>query len=151
MSESNQVNSTESNDTQEEANAEVKATLKPKGKPGPKTPELQEVTIMAKIIGRDKKPVPPEEVYKLAALGCKNRDIANFFGVVEDNISRHFASELTKGREDMKISLRRAMLNNACHNNNAALQIFLAKNLLGMADSPVDSEENSPLPWDDDL
>lgn len=142
-----QDNSTETNDSQED----VIAVLKPKGKPGPKTPELQEVTIMAKLVGRDKKPIQPEEVYKLAALGCKNREIANFFGVVEDNISRHFAAELIKGREDMKISLRRAMLNNACQNNNAALQIFLAKNLLGMADSPIDSEENSPLPWDDDL
>lgn len=124
-------------------------TVKPK-KPGPKLPELQEVTIMAKLIGRDKKPVPPVEVQKLAALGCKNRDIANFFGVPEDNIVRHFADELAKGREEMKISLRRAMLDNACRNMNAAVQIFLAKNFLGMSDSPVDSEENQPLPWSDD-
>lgn len=122
----------------------------PKAKPGPKPPELQDVVIQAKLIGRDKVPVPPEEVYKLAALGCKNKEIANFFGVPEDNLRRHFATELLKGREDMKISLRRAMLNNAVQNNNAALQIFLAKNLLGMSDSPVDSEENAPLPWADD-
>ena len=143
MSENNQVQGTDPLN-------QVKAELKPKGKPGPKTPELQEVTILAKLIGRDKKPVPPEEVYKLAALGCKNREIANFFGVPEDNIQRHFADEVTKGREEMKISLRRAMLNNACQHNNAALQIFLAKNFLGMADNPVDTEENEPLPWNDE-
>lgn len=143
---SSQDNSTESNNTQE-----VVAHLTPRKKPGPKTPELQEVTIQAKLIGRDKKPVVPEEVYKLSALGCTRRDIANFFGVSEDNISRHFASEMTKGREDMKISLRRAMLNNACQNNNAALQIFLAKNILGMSDNPIDSEDQKPLPWDDSL
>lgn len=141
-----QDTSTESNNTQEE----VTATLKPKGRTGPKPPTLQEVTIQAKLIGRDKKPVSPEEVRKLAALGCKNKEIANFFGVEESNISRHFADELVLGREEMKISLRRAMLNNACQNNNAALQIFLAKNMLGMADSPIDSEENAPLPWSDD-
>jgi hypothetical protein len=41
------------------------------------------------------------------------------------------------------------MLNNACQNNNAALQIFLAKNLLSMSDNPIDSEGNAPLPWSD--
>jgi hypothetical protein len=56
---------------------------------------------------------------------------------------------MQKGREDMKISLRRAMLNNACHNNNAALQIFLAKNMLGMSDNPIDNDDNAPLPWQD--
>ena len=40
------------------------------------------------------------------------------------------------------------MLKNACVNMSAAVQIFLAKNLLGMSDSPIDSEANSPLPWD---
>ena len=144
MSENNQVEDTDTSESQEVI------TLKPRSKPGPKTPELQEVTIQAKLVGRDKKPVVPEDVYKLSALGCTRRDIANYFGVLEDNISRHFAAELVKGREDMKISLRRAMLNNACQNNNAALQIFLAKNMLGMSDSPVDSAENEPLPWSDD-
>lgn len=101
-------------------------------------------------IGRDKTPVPPDEVEKLAALGCTNRDIANFFGVDESTLSRHFAANLTKGREDLKISLRRAMLNNACKNMNAAVQIFLAKNILGMSDSPVNSDNKQPLPWNDD-
>ena len=100
-------------------------------------------------IGRDKTPVPADEVEKLAALGCTNRDIANFFGVNESSLSRHFAAELTKGREDLKITLRRAMLNNACKNNNAAVQIFLAKNLLGMSDSPIQSDDKHPLPWND--
>jgi len=93
--------------------------------------------------------VPPEEVYKLAALGCKTSEIADWFGVTEDAISRNFAGELTKARAAVKISLRRAMLNNACQNNNAAVQIFLSKNLLGMSDSPMDSESNAPLPWND--
>jgi len=129
-------------------NDQVKAVLKAvRAKPGPKLPELQEVVIEAKLVGRDKKPIPPREVYKLAALGCTKRDVANFFGVAEDNITRHFAEEYAKGREDMKISLRRAMLNNAVTNNNAVLQIFLAKNFLGMSDSPLDNESNKPLPW----
>lgn len=119
-------------------------------KPVKKAKELVEATILGYPIGRDKKVVPPDEVQKLAALGCTNRDIANFFGIAEDNIVRHFADFITKGREELKISLRRAMLNNACRNNNAAVQIFLAKNILGMSDTPINSEENKPLPWSDD-
>lgn len=119
-------------------------------KPVKKTKPLVEGTILGFPIGRDKKVVPPDEVQKLAALGCTNRDIANFFGIAEDNIVRHFADYITKGREELKISLRRAMLNNACKNNNAAVQIFLAKNILGMADQPHNTEDNKPLPWSDD-
>jgi hypothetical protein len=120
------------------------------GKRGPKPKQLQEKIVLGLPVGRDKKIVPPEEVYKLAALGCKNIEIADWFGVTEDAISRNFAAELTKGRVAVKISLRRAMLNNACQNNSAAVQIFLSKNLLGMSDNPVDSEANTPLPWSDE-
>ena len=117
----------------------------------PKKPkQLVKGEIEGYPIGRDKKVVPPDEVQKLAALGCSNRDIANFFGIEESNVSRHFAAFITKGREELKITLRRAMLDNACRNMNAAVQIFLAKNILGMSDTPVNSEEHKPLPWSDD-
>jgi len=116
----------------------------------PSRKQLTEGTILGYPIGRDKKIVPPDEVQKLAALGCSNRDIANFFGIEESNVSRHFAAFITKGREELKITLRRAMLDNACRNMNAAVQIFLAKNILGMSDTPINSEENKPLPWSDD-
>ena len=95
--------------------------------------------------------MPPEEVYKLAAIGCKNIEIAEWFGVTEDAISRNFAAELEKGRAAVKISLRRAMLNNACQNMNAAVQIFLSKNILNMSDSPLQTDANAPLPWTDEL
>ena len=119
-------------------------------KPPKKQKELVEGTIEGYPIGRDKKIVPPDEVQKLAALGCSNRDIANFFGIEESNVSRHFAAFITKGREEVKIALRRAMLDNACRNHSAAVQIFLAKNLLGMSDVPLNTEDKKPLPWNDE-
>jgi hypothetical protein len=119
-------------------------------KTGPKPKQLTAKTVLGLPVGRDKKIVPPEEVYKLAALGCKNVEIAEWFGVSEDAISSNFAAELVKGRVAVKISLRRAMLNNACQNMHASVQIFLAKNFLGMSDNPVDSEANAPLPWSDE-
>ena len=119
-------------------------------KPPKKEKQLVEGTIEGYPIGRDKKVVPPDEVQKLAALGCSNRDIANFFGIEESNVSRHFAAFITKGREEVKIALRRAMLDNACRNHSAAVQIFLAKNLLGMSDVPLNTEDKKPLPWNDE-
>ena len=120
----------------------------PKAKTGPKPKELVEGTVLGLPIGRDKKVVPPAQVQELAALGCRDVEIANFFGISESSLRYNFSAELTKGREELKISLRRAMLNNACRNNNAAVQIFLAKNILGMSDTPLDSEDKKPLPWE---
>lgn len=117
-------------------------------KPGPKPKELVEGTILGKVVGRDKKVVPPSQVEELASLGCRNNEIANFFGIAESSLTYNFSENLIKGREQLKITLRRAMLNNACKNNNAAVQIFLAKNILGMSDTPQDTDANAPLPWD---
>lgn len=122
----------------------------PRKKTGPKPKELVEATYTGIVVGRDKKVIDPEEVRKLSALGCSNRDIANFFGVDESTISYNFKPDLVKGREEMKITLRRAMLNNAVKNNNAALQIFLAKNFLGMSDNPINTDTNKILPWSDE-
>jgi hypothetical protein len=118
-------------------------------KPGPKGGTWATATYEGILVGRNKVVIVPEKVYALAQLGLKNYEIANYYGVTEDAISRHFAAELQKGREEMKISLRRAMLNNAISNNNAAVQIFLAKNMLGMSDMPANSEDSVPLPWNE--
>jgi hypothetical protein len=102
------------------------------------------------IVGRNQVVVPPEEVEDLAAIGCTDRDIANWFGVNEDTLRYNFTDNLIKGRENLKISLRRAMLKNACVNLNAAVQIFLAKNMLGMSDNGMTSDSSKVLPFTDD-
>jgi len=117
-------------------------------KTGPKPKELTEGTILGLPVGRDKKIVPPDQVQELASLGCTDRDIANFFGVKEDTLRYNFAEYLLKGREELKISLRRSMLKTA-HGGNAAVLIFLAKNLLGMSDAPINTDDKQPLPWTD--
>jgi len=102
------------------------------------------------VVGRNKVVVPPEEVEDLAAIGCTDRDIANWFGINEDTLRYNFADYLIKGRENLKISLRRAMLKNACINLNAAVQIFLAKNMLGMSDTGMTTDSSKVLPFTDD-
>lgn len=115
-----------------------------------KTRKTATVEVEGIVVGRDKKIIPPDDVFKLAALGCKDVEISEWFGIDGNTLRYNFSVELTKGRESLKQSLRRAMLNNAIKNNNAAIQIFLAKNILGMSDNPTDSEANAPLPWQDD-
>jgi hypothetical protein len=122
----------------------------PSKKTGPKPKKLVTAEIQGIAVGRDKKVIPPNEVQKLAALGCKDVEICDWFGIDGNTLRYNFSVELIKGRESLKQSLRRAMLHNAISNNNAALQIFLAKNFLGMSDNPHDSEANAPLPWTDD-
>lgn len=113
---------------------------------------IQEGTKVVKglVVGRNKVVVPPEEVQDLAAIGCTDRDIARWFGIDENTLRYSFSDFLIKGREDLKISLRRAMLKNACVNLNAAVQIFLAKNMLGMSDQGMVTDTNKVLPFTDD-
>lgn len=107
-------------------------------------------TVEGKIVGRNNAVVPPGEVEDLAALGCNNKEIYTWFGITEGALVRNFAEELEKGRNRLKQSLRRAMLQNACVSMHAAVQIFLAKNYLGMTDNGMQTEDNKPLPWTDD-
>jgi hypothetical protein len=102
------------------------------------------------IVGRNQVVVPPEEVEDLASLGCTDRDIARWFGIDENTLRYSFSDNLVKGRENLKISLRRAMLKNACVNLNAAVQIFLAKNMLGMSDNGMVTDNSKVLPFTDD-
>lgn len=109
-----------------------------------------EKIVEGKLIGRNNVVIPPQEVEDLASIGCTNVDIANWFGVTEQAIRYNFSENLTKGRESLKINLRRAMLKNACVNLNAAVQIFLAKNMLGMSDNGMSSDSSKVLPFTDD-
>ena len=121
------------------------------GSRGPAPKRLKEKTIIGLEVGRgdNKNVVPPEEVYKLAAIGCTNAEIAAFFDIKSDTLGRNFASELTKGREFQKTRLRMNMFK-AADNLNPAILIFLAKNILGMSDQPYATESNAPLPWNAD-
>jgi hypothetical protein len=118
-------------------------------KTGPKPKELVEGVIEGLPVGRDKKIVPPPQVEELASLGCTDRDIANFFGIAENTLRYNFSENLVKGREDLKVSLRRAQLKLAL-SGNAVMLIWLGKNILGQSDTPTNSEDNKPLPWQDE-
>lgn len=105
-------------------------------------------TVEGRMIGRDNIVIPPTEVEDLAQIGCSNKDIARFYGVGEQALSRNFVNELTKGRETLKHSLRRAQIKLAL-TGNATMLIWLGKNILGQQESPQSADINI-LPWTDE-
>jgi hypothetical protein len=139
--------STPEQDLRLECQAHVHARSGPQKKqPG----EHDTITIETegRLVGRDNTPVPAVEVFKLAAIGCKDTEIAEWFGIDPNSLRYNFKVELLKGRETLKQSLRRKQISVAMSGNPTML-IFLGKNLLGQSDSPLNAAEKTPLPWED--
>lgn len=103
-------------------------------------------TVEGVVVGRDRQVIPPEEVFKLASIGCKDREIADWFGIDNNTLRYNFSVELVKGRESLKQSLRRTQLGVAL-NGNATMLIWLGKQYLGQSDTPIDTDHNQILPW----
>lgn len=118
--------------------------------PQRKDPKWGEITKQGLIVGRGatKRIVPPDEVYKLAELGCTNKEIAEWFMIKEDTLHYNFCDYLTKARAGMKRRLRSIQLKVALE-GNATMLIWLGKNYLGQSDNPNSSQDNQPLPWNE--
>jgi hypothetical protein len=100
------------------------------------------------VVGRDKKVVPPKDVERLAQMGCKDSEIADWFGVDENTLRYNFSVELLKGKLALNQSLRQAQIRLAL-TGNATMLIWLGKNILGQQENPTNTEANAPLPWSD--
>jgi hypothetical protein len=127
-----------------------KEEVRDPSKSGPQPKKLVAVEVYGYEVGRGlrKKVVTPEEVFKLAALGCNDKEIALWFDIAYDTLKYNFADIIAKGRQEAKTALRNAMFKNAM-SGNAELQIFLAKNMLGMSDNPGTKDDDKILPWND--
>jgi hypothetical protein len=123
----------------------------PKAKTGPKPKDLVTVEVTGYEVGRGmtKKVVFDEDVFKLAAMGCSNAEIARWFDIDESTLAYNFNTILAKGREQLKQSLRRAQIKLAL-SGNAVMLIWLGKNLLGQSDTPTNADDRQPLPWTDE-
>tara|TARA_R100001463_G_scaffold127083_1_gene185018 strand:+ start:410 stop:790 length:381 start_codon:yes stop_codon:yes gene_type:complete len=85
-------------------------------------------------MARPKLDIDPEKVEMLAEFGCSTVEIARLHNCDEATIRNRFRGELQRGREQMKVNLRRLQWKNAESGSNAML-IFLGKNYLGQNDS----------------
>lgn len=74
-----------------------------------------------------------ELVQKLAKIGANDTEIADILGVDQKTVKNNYSEFLRKGRAELKIKLRRKMIQVA-EKGNVVMLIFLAKNFLKMSD-----------------
>jgi hypothetical protein len=115
-----------------------------------KDPKWGEVTKQGLVVGRgaNKKVVPPDEVFKLASMGCSIEEMSDFFQINRETLKYNFIEYINKGRAELKHKLRLAQVRLAL-SGNAVMLIWLGKNILGQSDNPMNSDDNQPLPWSD--
>lgn len=107
--------------------------------------------VEGQIIGRGENQtvVPPEEVYKLAKLGCTLEEISEWFEVPRETLKYNFRDLIAKARAETKQQLRRAQIKVALGGNTSML-IWLGKNMLGQSDNPAAADADQILPWTDE-
>jgi hypothetical protein len=96
--------------------------------------------------GQNRKVIPPDEIWKLAALGATMEEMSDWFGINRETLKYNFSDYIAKGRAELKRRLRSAQIKTALE-GNATLLIWLGKQYLGQQDQPTNNEDNQPLPW----
>jgi len=126
-------------------NYDVKWEYKPR-----QNPKWGTVTRDGLIVGRgaNKRVVPPDEVWKLAALGATMEEMSDWFQINRETLKYNFSDYIAKGRAELKRRLRAAQIRVAM-DGNATMLIWLGKNILQQSDNPVNTDANAPLPWND--
>jgi hypothetical protein len=111
-------------------------------------PRWGTVTVEGLVVGRgqNKKVIPPDDVYKLAAMGCDLQEMADWFGINRETLKYNFTEYINKGRADLKHRLRRAQIKSALEGNSALL-IWLGKQYLGQKENPDSADTDKILPW----
>ena len=99
-----------------------------------------------KKVGRPKLDIDAEQVTRLARLHCTMQEMADFFGCHRDTLHNNFSAEITKGRAEGNISLRRKQWQMAVEKGNVVMLIWLGKQMLGQRNEIIESDSNTPLP-----
>jgi hypothetical protein len=110
---------------------------------------LESKVKISKKMGRPKKEIDQKAFESLCCLQCTKNEICEFLGISSKTLNKWckeiykqtFSLVFVKKSVTGKISHRRAGFKLA--KTNAAVWIFLAKNMLGMRDQPV-NDDNIP-------
>ena len=95
--------------------------------------------------GRPKKDLDAEQVYKLALMHCTMQEMADFFKVDVKTLRNNYSQEITKGKAEGKIRLRKKQFEVA-ERGNCSMLIWLGKQVLGQSDGQTgDDFESLPL------
>ena len=105
-----------------------------------------EKTVRGRVIGRNKTVIPEEEVAQLSQYHCTNKEMADFYNVPLQTFMDNFRDIIDKNRIITKQRLRKAQLDLALKGDRVML-IWLGKNILGQAESPVNTDNSQVLPW----
>jgi transcriptional regulator len=84
-------------------------------------------------VGRKLRKIDPEQVVRLAKIGCTQQEIADILGESQQTISRRFGLQITRARASLNMSLRRAQFKRAVKDRSDAMLIHLGKVYLGQA------------------
>jgi len=108
-----------------------------------------EKTVKGIIIGQgeNKRVINIDEVKKLAALHLTYKDMAEFFGCKENTFRDNFRSVVEQSRQTTKQRLMEAMLESAIVKQNPTILVWVSKNLLNWTDNPINTDNNTVLPW----
>lgn len=106
-----------------------------------------EKTVVGRVIGRNKRVIPEEQVAELSKLHCTNKEMADFFDVPLQTFVDNFRDIITKSRLITKQRLRKAQLDLALNKHDRVMLIWLGKNLLSQSDNPMGTDDNQVLPW----
>tara|TARA_R110000822_G_scaffold241057_3_gene370398 strand:+ start:753 stop:1223 length:471 start_codon:yes stop_codon:yes gene_type:complete len=149
MSSEEQTDSVNNPQKETDAYLQIESGLKEHTLNQPKR-RIGEKTVKGVIIGRgeNKAIIPISELEHLAELHLSYEAIADFYGVKPSTLRDNFKHLIERGRAKTKQRLMHAMLTNAIDKMNPTIQIFLAKNMLGMSSEPINNDEDSQvLPW----
>ena len=93
-------------------------------------------------MARPKKVINIETVESLAGINCTVEEIATVVGCSKDTLERRYATNIKRGRENGRSSLRRMMYAKA-KEGNVTMMIWLSKQLLGYTDKVEQKNEHS--------
>ncbi len=98
-------------------------------------------------MGRPRKEIDADQVYRLASYGLTQDEIAEVFGCDQSVISRRFASEFHSARGSWKMSIRRAQTRRAVKDGSDQMLIHLGKSYLGQTDRIDMTSGNKPIAY----
>ena len=110
-------------------------------KKGDSTESPSSLVAEKRKVGRPRIEIDVEQLEKLAEMQCTYDELAAWFDVSKATLSDNFRTEIAKGREKGKMSLRRKQWKLA--DTSAAMAIFLGKNYLEQSDNP--DQDNSEM------
>ena len=124
----------------------VKWEFKPR-----KNPRWGEVTKRGLVVGRgaNQKIVDPDEVYRMAEIGCTMEEMSHFFQVDRETIKYNFWPYIKRAEVELWKKIRVKQIEVAMEGNPTML-IWLGKNMLGQSDSPHNTDVDRVLPWADE-